>query len=105
MSESLGNKATVGAVWATIDRFGSMTLQFIVNLIMARLLVPADFGAIGMLAIFIAVSQTLIDGGFSSALIQKKEPSQTDYSTIFFWNIFFSACLYLILFISAPLIA
>ncbi len=105
MAESLGNKATVGAVWATIDRFGSMMLQFIVNLIMARLLVPADFGAIGMLAIFIAVSQTLIDGGFSSALIQKKEPSQTDYSTIFFWNIFFSGCLYLILFLSAPLIA
>ena len=105
MTQSLGNKATVGAVWATIDRFGSMALQFIVNLVLARLLVPADFGAIGMLAIFIAVSQTLIDGGFGSALIQKKEPTQTDYSTIFYWNITFSTFLYLVLFVSAPFIA
>ncbi len=81
-----------------------MVLQFTVNLILARLLLPEDFGAIGMLAIFIAVSQVLIDGGFGSALIQKKNPSQTDYSTIFYWNILFSSFLYLILFILAPYI-
>lgn len=81
-----------------------MILQFTVNLILARLLLPEDFGAIGMLAIFIAVSQVLIDGGFGSALIQKKNPSQTDYSTIFYWNILFSGFLYLILFIFAPYI-
>lgn len=81
-----------------------MVLQFTVNLILARLLLPEDFGAIGMLAIFIAVSQVLIDGGFGSALVQKKNPSQTDYSTIFYWNILFSSFLYLILFIFAPYI-
>ncbi len=105
MSESIGHKAASGAIWATIDRFGYMTLQFIVNLILARLLMPEDFGAIGMLAIFITVSQVLIDGGFGSALIQKKKPTQIDYSTIFYWNIFFSGCLYLILFVTAPYIA
>ncbi len=99
------NKAAKGAVWATIDRFGMMILQFSVNLILARILMPEDFGIIGMLAIFIVVSQVLIDGGFSSALIQKKSPSQTDYSTIFFWNIGFSLFIYLILFFAAPLIA
>ena len=72
MAESLGHKATTGAIWASIDRFGIMVLQFVVNLILARLLLPQDFGAVGMLAIFIAVSQVLIDGGFGSALIQKK---------------------------------
>lgn len=82
-----------------------MILQFVVNLALARLLVPADFGAIGMLAIFIAVSTVLIDGGFGSALIQKKEPSQSDYSTIFWWNLFFSSFLYLILYSVAPFIA
>lgn len=82
-----------------------MCIQFVVNLILARVLLPADFGMIGMLAIFIAVSQTLIDGGFGSALIQKKNPTQVDYSTIFFWNLFFSCILYLLLFFCAPLIA
>lgn len=105
MTESLGHKATSGAVWASINRFGIMSLQFVVNLILARLLVPEDFGAIGMLAIFIAVSQVLIDGGFGSALIQKKEPTQTDYSTIFFWNIGFSTMLYFILFLISPAVS
>jgi Membrane protein involved in the export of O-antigen and teichoic acid len=105
LAESLGHKATTGAIWASIDRFGIMVLQFVVNLILARLLLPQDFGAVGMLAIFIAVSQVLIDGGFGSALIQKKEPTQTDYSTILFWNIGFSSVLYLILFICAPVIS
>lgn len=105
MSESLRHKASIGAIWATIDKFGSIGLQFFVNLILARILSPADFGMIGMLAIFIAVSQTLIDSGFASALIQKKNPTQTDFSTILYWNIAFSSFLYLILFVSAPYIA
>nr|MDE7418991.1 oligosaccharide flippase family protein [Muribaculaceae bacterium] len=105
MANSLGNKVATGAIWASIEKFSMMALQFIVNLILARLLLPSDFGAIGMLAIFISVSQVLIDGGFASALIQKKLPTQTDYSTIFYWNVTFSSFLYLILFLFAPIIA
>lgn len=104
-ADSLSNKAAKGVVWASIDRFSMMGLQFAVNLILARLLIPADFGAIGMLAIFIAVTTVLIDGGFGSALIQKKTPTQIDYSTIFYWNVIFSTFLYAILFLCAPLIA
>ena len=73
MDNTLVHKTATGAIWATIDRFGNMALQFIVNLVLARLLMPDDFGAIGMLAIFIAVSQVIIDGGFGNALIQKKK--------------------------------
>lgn len=102
---SLGHKAASGAVWASIDRFGAMGVSFIVNLVLARLLMPADFGIIGMLAIFIAVSQVLIDSGFSTALIQKKNPTQTDFSTIFYWNIVLALLLYICLFIVAPHIA
>lgn len=105
MSGELQKKAFSGAIWASFERFGTMALQFLVNLILARLLTPSDFGCIGMLAIFVLVSQIIIDGGFGSALIQKKSPSQTDYSTIFYWNIIFSSILYLILFISAPSIS
>lgn len=104
IEKSLGAKAATGAIWASIDKFSSMVLQFLVNLILARLLLPSDFGAIGMLTIFISVSQVLIDGGFGSALIQKKNPTQSDYSTIFFWNIFFSTIIYLFIFILSPYI-
>lgn len=104
-TKSLGGKAFSGAIWASVDKFGTMALQFFVNLILARLLMPSDFGCIGMLAIFIVVSQTLIDGGFGSALIQRKDPTQVDYSTIFYWNVIFASILYLILYVSAPSIA
>ncbi len=105
MAESLGNKAAKGAVWATVDKVGSLALQFGVNLVLARLLMPSDYGVIGMLTIFIAVSQVLIDAGFGSALIQKKEPTQRDFSTIFIWNVLFSLLLYLVLFLIAPYVA
>ena len=105
MASELGHKVTTGAIWSSIDRFGNLGLQFIVNLVLARILTPRDFGLIGMLTIFLMVSQVLVDGGFGSALIQKRQPTQTDYSTIFFWNVGFSSFLYLILYISAPWIA
>lgn len=72
MADSIGGKAIKGTVWASVDRVGNMALQFGVNLVLARILLPSDFGAIGMLEIFIVVSQVIIDGGFASALIQKK---------------------------------
>lgn len=82
-----------------------MAITFAANVILARLLSPTDFGCVGMLMIFITLSNTFIDGGFGSALIQKKEPTQEDYSTIFYWNVFFSIVLYLLLYVGAPLIA
>lgn len=105
MSESLGSKIIKGTIWSASDRFGVMALQFIVNMVLAHLLTPTDFGAIGMLYIFIALSMTLIDGGFGSALIQKKDPSETDYATIFFWNLGIGVVLYGALYCAAPAIA
>ena len=69
---------TKSIVWAAVDRFGIVVLQFVINLVLARMLTPDDFGCIGMILIFVAVSQVLIDGGFGSALIQKREPTETD---------------------------
>lgn len=99
---NISRKATRGTIWADIDRFGNMAIQFGVNLIMARLLAPSAFGAIGMLTIFIAVSQTLIDGGFGSALIQKKEPTDKDYNTVFSLSLATSIFLYAIIWLIAP---
>ena len=76
--------------------------RFMLNIILARLLSPSDYGVIGMLAIFMSISQCLVDSGFASALIQTKERSENDYGTVFIFNLFISAVLYGILFISAP---
>ena len=92
-------------IWSSLQRFGTMGISFVSNIVLARLLTPDDYGCIGMLMIFIALSNTFIDGGFGSALIQKKRPTSDDYSTIFFWNIFLSVVLYAVLFLCAPLIA
>ena len=103
MAISLKQQTISGMIWSFLQRFGSMGVSFISNIIFARLLTPDDYGCIGMLTIFIALSNTFIDGGFGSALIQKKRPTQEDYSTIFYWNVFLSIVLYAILFLCAPL--
>lgn len=92
-------------VWTALQRYSTMFIQFISGIILARLLTPYDYGCIGMLTIFMTLSQTFIDGGFGSALIQKKRPTQEDYSSIFWWNIGMSLVMYAILYISAPSIA
>lgn len=102
---SLAEKTAKGTMWVSIDRFTVMGCQFVSNLLLARLLTPDDFGLIVMITVFMAVSATLIDSGFGTALIQKKNPTQTDYSTVFYWNLALSLLLYAILFVAAPAIA
>lgn len=101
----LKQKTVAGMMWSAIQKFGVMGISFVSNMVLARLLSPDDMGCIGLLAIFILLSNTFIDGGFGSALIQKKQPTQTDYSTIFWWNMGLSVVLYGVLFLSAPWVA
>lgn len=101
----LKKKATSGIIWTALQRYSTMFIQFISGIILARLLTPYDYGCIGMLAIFMVLAESFIDGGFGSALIQKKRPTQEDYSTIFFWNLGMAVLLYAILYFSAPVIA
>ncbi len=105
MQQGLKQKAVKGVVWTALQRYSTMLIQFISGIILARLLTPYDYGCIGMLMIFMLLAESFIDGGFGSALIQKKNPTQTDYSTIFFWNMGLSAVMYAVLFLSAPAIA
>lgn len=92
-------------MWSTLERFSVQGIQFIVMIVMARLLTPADYGLVGMITIFIAISQSLVDSGFSTALIRKQDRSQLDNSTVFYFNIGVGLFLYLILFLCAPVIA
>ena len=105
MAKTLKQKAASGMVWTALQKYSTLIIQFVSGIILARLLTPYDYGCIGMLSIFMVLAGTFIDGGFGSALIQKKQPTQTDYSTIFFWNMGMSILMYIILYIGAPTIA
>lgn len=108
MSETkkgLKQKAVKGVLWTAAQKYSITFISFVSDIILARLLTPYDFGCIGMLAIFMILAETFIDSGFGSALIQKKQPTLTDYSTIFYWNLGMSVLLYAILFFGAPAVA
>lgn len=105
MADSVKKQLTHGVLWNFIEKILMEGAQFIIGIILARLLLPSDFGLIGMLAIFVAISNVFIDGGFAKALIQKKECTDIDYSTAFVSNIVVSLIIYAILFVSAPRIA
>lgn len=92
-------------IWSGVQRFGTLGISFISNLVLVRFLDAEVFGAVGILLVFVAVSQSIIDGGFTSALIQRKEVSQTDYSTVFYWNLIVSAVMVVVLYFAAPFIA
>ena len=105
MSESLKSKTAKGLIWSSIERFSTQGIQFLIMIIMARLLAPKDYGLIGMVTIFLAVSQSLIDSGFSQALIRKQNRTDIDNSTVFYFNIVVSSTLYIILYTCAPFVA
>jgi O-antigen/teichoic acid export membrane protein len=102
---SLTQKTLGGFFWAFLERFGTQTLQMVIFIVLARILAPEAFGLIGMLAVFIAVSQSLTDSGFGQALIQKKDTDEIDYSSVFYINLVVSSFVYLLLYVSAPYIA
>lgn len=102
MSQS---KVFTGVLWAAVQRFGTMIISFVANIVLARLLTPDDFGTVGMLLFFLSIANVFVDSGFGSALIQKKDATDNDCSTVFVINIVLSAVLYVILFVCAPFIA
>ena len=104
-SNNLKQKAASGMVWTALQKYSTMIIQFISGIILARLLTPYDYGCIGMLSIFMVLAEAFIDGGFGSALIQKKRPTQVDYSTVFWWNLAMAFVMYFVLYISAPAIS
>lgn len=105
MGESLRHKTTRGVAWSAVERFSTQAVQLVVNILLANLLLPGDFGLIAEIMIFIQLAQLLIDSGFTTALIQRKDRNALDYSTIFYFNLVASVTCYILLFISAPLIA
>lgn len=103
--ESIASKSVRGIFWSAVEKFSLQGVQFVISIILARLLTPTDFGIIGMLSVFLSISVTFIDCGFSSALIRQKDVSKSDYGTAFLVNLSISILAFLILFATAPLIA
>jgi len=102
---SIKEQATKSVFWSAVERFSVQGIQFVLTIVIARILTPDDYGLVAMLGIFMALSQVLIDSGFAYALIQKKERSETDYSTAFHFNAIGSITVYGCLFFCAPFIA
>ena len=105
MSDSLKSKTIRGAAWTGFERIANQMVGFVVSIVLARLLVPSDYGVVGMLTVFLSISQLFIDAGFSSALIQKKDRTDADFSTVFWCNLAISTVCYITLFVTAPWIA
>jgi len=102
---SLAQKALSGFIWTLTSRVGTRVSIFVVSIVLARLLTPADFGLVAMLSVFFAVSSSLVESGFTHALIREKTISEEDKSTVFFINLFISLFLYVVLWFSSPYIA
>lgn len=102
---TLKDKTVKGVIWSSIDRFTTKGISFVFSMLIARMLLPSDYGVIAMLGIFMAISSCFIDSGFGTALIRKKDRTETDFCTVFYFNIVVSCFFYVLLWLASPYIA
>lgn len=105
MGADLKSQAAIGIVWIAVGKYGQQAVHFVVSLVLARLLSPGDYGVIGILSIFINISYLLLDSGFGQAIIQRKELTEVDCSTAFYFNAIVGSVLYIVFYAAAPFIA
>lgn len=105
MSQDIRHKTKVGMFWNAFEKIAVQGISFVLNIILARLLTPHDYGTIGMLIIFLTFSNVFVDSGFTRALIQRQNRTEKDFSTTLIFNVVVSCLLYLILFVASPAIA
>lgn len=103
--KELKKKALTGVFWTFIDRAGSQFIGFVITIFLVRMLTPTEFGLIAMASVFNAIAQVFVDSGLNDSLIQKKECTDEDYNTVFYFNIGIGILICLLLFLSAPLIS
>ena len=105
MSQDIWQKTKIGMSWHAFENIAVQGISFVLNIILARLLTPHDYGTIGMILIFLTFSNIFVDSGLSRALIQRQDRTENDFSTVLIFNILISVLLYVILFFAAPAIA
>ena len=99
------NKTVVNMLWRFAERSGAQLIQFVVSIILARILTPADYGLIGLITVFINISLVFAQSGLGQALVQRMNADDVDFSTVFYFSIAFSVVIYGILYFAAPFIA
>ena len=102
MKDNVKGKVLSGLVWTYLERIAAQLVSIIVTVVLARILSPTEYGMISIVTIFTELANVIVVNGFGTALIQKKEPSTKDYSTIFYTNMVITWILYLLLFAFAP---
>lgn len=102
---SLKKQALSGLVWTFAQQFSVQGISFVVSIVLARILQPSEFGIIGMIAVFVAIGNSLVSSGLTQSLIRSQSLTQKDYSTVFFFNLMGSVVVYAIIFFAAPFIA
>ena len=105
MPNSLKSKTISGLLWKFAERIGAQAITFVLSIILARLLSPSDYGAIAILLVFITIADVFVNAGFGSALIQKKDADNLDFSSVFYFSFILSIFVYLVVFLSAPFVA
>ena len=105
MAETLKKKTVNGLAWSALDNTARYGIQFVIGIVLARLLSPDDYGLLGLVGIFTVVCTALVNGGFTTALIRKKDATDDDFNTVFICNLSMSLFLYALIFVCAPLIA
>ncbi len=102
---SLRKQASRGFVWTFAQQFGNQLIGFFVSLVLARLLLPSEFGLIGMIAIFVSIGNMLLNSGLTQSLVRSPDLDEEDYSTVFYFNFVTSIIIYIIIFFIAPYVA
>lgn len=105
MAEQLRDKVAVGVVWSVAEKLGSMLMQMVVSIVVARMLMPEDFGVLAILTFFAALMVVVVDSGFSQTLIRKSSPTDNDYKSVFLFNVVTSVVLYVAMTALSPAIA
>ena len=105
MNEQFKSKTISSLLWKFAERTGAQAITFVLSIILARLLSPSDYGAIAILLVFITIADVFVNAGFGSALIQKKDADDLDFSSVFYFSFIFSVFVYLVVFLVAPLVA
>ncbi|MBC3538797.1 lipopolysaccharide biosynthesis protein [Rufibacter sediminis] len=99
---NIKDKAALGFAWLTGERLGNLLSDFLISVLLARLLGPTDFGLIAMVSVFIALLRPFTEAGLGSALLRKKDATHHDYATVFWSNLALSVGTYIVLYVSAP---
>lgn len=111
MNEKTGNepitkqKVAISFIWNILEKFSSQGLQFIISIILARILLPDDYGVVALITVLIQVANVFVIDGFNTSLVQKKNPDELDFSSVFWFTCLIALCFYFIFYFSAPFIA